>query len=87
MIILPSEIPQAAGLRTHDAKILIPIRWLDVRVIHVIGTHTLIHLLDVPAIHGIGIQTRIHPPDVQWVHILVPGIQALRHLRRSRLES
>ena len=89
VIILPLEIMilQADGLRTHDRKILIPIQWLDVPAIHVIGTHPLIHRPDVPAIHGIGIQTRIHPPDVPWVHILVPGIQALRHLRRSRLES
>ena len=87
MIILPSEIPQADGPRTHDTKILIPIQWLHLPAIHVIRTHTLIHRPDVAAIHGIGIQTRIHWPAVLWVHILVLGIQALRHLRRSRLES
>ena len=87
VIILPSEIPQADGQRTHDTKILIPIQWLDVPAIHVIGTHTLIHRPDVAAIRGIGIQTGMHRPDILWVHIQVPGIQALRHLRRSRLES
>ena len=87
VIILPLEIPQADAQRTHDTKILIPMQWLYVQAIHVIGTHNLIHQPDVPAIHGIGIQTRIHLPYLQWVHILVPGLQALRHLRRSRLES
>ena len=85
VIILPSEIFQADGQRTHDTKILIPIQWLDIAAIHVIRTHTLIHRPDIPAIHGIAIQTWIHQPDVSWVPI--PGIQALCHLRRSRLES
>ena len=87
VIILLSEIHQAGTHRTPDTKILILIQWLDVPAIHVIGTHTLIHRPDVAAIHGIGIQTGIHRPDVLWVHILVPGIQELSHLRRSRLES
>ena len=85
MIILPSEIPQADGQWTHYTKILIPFQWLDVQAIHVIGTHTLIHQPEVPAIQGIGIQTQIHRPELSWVPI--PGIQALRHLRRGRLES
>ena len=87
VIILTSEIPQPDGQRTQDTKILIPIQWLDIPAIHVIGTHTLIHQPEVAAIHGIGIQTGIHLPDVLWVQILVPGILALRHLRRSKLES
>ena len=64
VIILLLEIPQADGQRTYDTKILIPVQWLDVPAIHIIGTHPLIQRPDVAAIHGIGIQTGIHRPEV-----------------------